>query len=80
MTNAAGEFEAALKRLEEIVAKLEGENVGLDESVTLFKEGKVLALRCETLLKNAQSAIESAAKGEPAVPAGAPATLFSHDA
>ncbi len=48
--------------------------------MTLFKEGKVLALRCETLLKNAQSAIESAAKGEPAVPAGAPATLFSHDA
>jgi exodeoxyribonuclease VII small subunit len=87
-TSGSGEFEAALGRLEEIVQKLERENVGLDESVTLFKEGKGLALRCEALLKNAQSAIETAAKGEPVAPvaaaasagSGAPATLFPHDA
>ena len=85
-TSGSGEFEAALGRLEEIVQKLERENVGLDESVTLFKEGKVLALRCEALLKNAQSAIETAAKADPPVPAtanggsGSPASLFPHDA
>lgn len=82
-TNSSGEFETALGRLEEIVQKLERENVGLDESVVLFKEGKGLALRCEALLKTAQSAIETAAKAEPASQAGAPgspAGLFTRDA
>jgi exodeoxyribonuclease VII small subunit len=82
-TQSSGEFEAALGRLEEIVQKLERENVTLDDSVALFKEGKQLALRCETLLKAAQSAIETAAKSEPAAVApasnggaGTAATLF----
>jgi len=66
MTSTAGEFETALRRLEEIVARLERENVGLDESVALFKEGKTLASRCEQLLKDAQSAIESTARGDAA--------------
>jgi exodeoxyribonuclease VII small subunit len=34
-TNVSGEFEEALKRLEEIVGKLERESVALDESVAL---------------------------------------------
>jgi exodeoxyribonuclease VII small subunit len=63
-TNVSGEFEEALKRLEEIVAKLERESVGLDESVALFQEGKRLSLRCEQLLKSAQSAIETAARSD----------------
>ena len=63
-TSGSGEFEHALARLEEIVAKLEGESVSLDESVELFREGKRLALKCETLLKDAQTSIESAARGE----------------
>jgi len=73
-TNASGEFEEALARLEEIVGKLEREGVGLDESVALFKEGKGLAQKCERLLKDAQSSIEAASRGDaPEVPrAGAP--------
>jgi exodeoxyribonuclease VII small subunit len=67
MTTTAGEFEEALKRLEEIVAKLERENVSLDESVSLFQEGKRLSSRCEQLLKSAQSAIETAARSDAAV-------------
>jgi len=67
MTTTAGEFEEALKRLEEIVAKLEHEIVSLDESVSLFQEGKRLSLRCEQLLKSAQSAIETAARSDAAV-------------
>ncbi len=63
-TTAAGEFEDGLTRLEEIVAKLERESVALDESVALFREGKELAQKCEQLLKNAQSSIEAAARGE----------------
>jgi exodeoxyribonuclease VII small subunit len=64
MTNVSGEFEEALKRLEEIVAKLERESVGLDESVALFQEGKRLSQRCEALLKGAQAAIETAARAD----------------
>ena len=67
-TSTAGEFEDALKRLEEIVAMLERENVSLDESVALFREGKGLAQKCESLLKGAQSSIEAAARGD--APAG----------
>lgn len=82
-TSSSGEFETALGRLEEIVQKLERENVSLDDSVVLFKEGKALALRCEALLKTAQTAIETAAKTEPAAPqsgtASMPAGLFSSD-
>ena len=63
-TNASGEFEKALTRLEEIVGKLERESVALDESVALFKEGRALAQRCEQLLKDAQASIEAAARGE----------------
>ena len=76
-TSAAGEFEEALGRLEEIVAKLERENVGLDESVALFREGKRLAQRCERLLKDAQTSIEAAARGETATPPAPVATLGS---
>jgi exodeoxyribonuclease VII small subunit len=62
-TSASGEFELALKRLDEIVQRLEGENVALDESVALFKEGKTLAAKCEKLLKDAQTSIEAIAAG-----------------
>jgi exodeoxyribonuclease VII small subunit len=75
-TNEAGEFEKALARLEEINGKLERENVGLDESVALFKEGKDLQRKCEALLKAAQGSIAAAADAQadgapaPAAPSG----------
>lgn len=74
-TAPTGDFENALRRLEEIVAKLEGESISLDESVALFREGKTLAGQCETLLKTAQTSIEAASRGDglsPVVPAAAP--------
>jgi exodeoxyribonuclease VII small subunit len=52
-----GEFETAMARLDEIVKRLETENVSLDESVELFREGKKLAARCDELLKIAQETI-----------------------
>ncbi len=73
-TEEAGEFERALKRLEAINEKLEQENVGLDESVALFREGKELQRKCEGLLKAAQTSIEAAAAGSPdGAPPNAPA-------
>jgi len=63
MEKKSGEFETALARLEAIVKQLETEDVSLDRSVELFKEGKDLARRCEALLKAAQGAIEAATNG-----------------
>lgn len=59
----AATFEAALKRLEEIVHQLESDTVSLDQSVTLFQEGRELARRCEGLLKTAQETVDAAVTG-----------------
>jgi exodeoxyribonuclease VII small subunit len=61
---ASGQFERALEELEKIVARLEREEVTLDDSVRLFKEGRELAARCERLLTDAQKTIESSMRGE----------------
>jgi exodeoxyribonuclease VII small subunit len=76
-TNASGEFERALARLEEIVRELEGGSVELERSVALFREGRDLAKRCEELLKAAQEAVDATASdARPAVaPAAAPGQL-----
>lgn len=51
-------YEQALSRLEEIAALLEGQDVGLEESVKLLEEGNKLALECESMLKAAKLIIE----------------------
>jgi len=47
-------FEENLSRLEEISALLEGEELGLDESISLFEEGIKLSKSCITALKKAE--------------------------
>jgi exodeoxyribonuclease VII small subunit len=47
-------FEENLSRLEEISALLEGEELGLDESISLFEEGIKLSKICMTSLKKAE--------------------------
>ncbi len=51
-------FEEALKRLEEVVARLEKGNLPLEESLALFQEGIGLVKRCEALLDTAEEKIE----------------------
>jgi exodeoxyribonuclease VII small subunit len=51
-------FEAALKRLEEIVRKLESGEASLDESIRLYGEGDRLKQQCEARLAAAQARIE----------------------
>jgi len=51
-------FEAALKRLEEIVRKLESGETSLDESIELYGEGDRLKQQCEARLRAAQARIE----------------------
>lgn len=51
-------FEDALKRLEEIVSKLESGDVELDESLKLFEEGMELANFCSKKLNEIKNKIE----------------------
>ena len=51
-------FEAALKRLEEIVRRLESGEASLDESIELYGEGDRLRKQCEARLQSAQAKIE----------------------
>ncbi len=51
-------FEAALKRLEEIVRRLESGEATLDESIELYGEGDRLKGQCEARLQSAQARIE----------------------
>ena len=51
-------FEAALKRLEEIVRKLESGEASLDEAIELYGEGDRLKQQCEARLQAAQAQIE----------------------
>ena len=48
------EFEIALKRLEEIVSSLEGENESLENSMKLFEEGVKLTESLRNHLESAE--------------------------
>lgn len=58
-------FETALAKLEEIVRKLEGGNLNLDESLKSFEEGIKLARLCEKMLQEAKGRVEQLIKKEP---------------
>ena len=51
-------FEEAIQKLSEINAKLESEEISLDESVNLFKEGIELSRFCQNKLDEAKLEIE----------------------
>lgn len=51
-------FEEALKRLEEMVQKLEEGNLPLDESLQVFEEGIELSRFCEQKLNQAEGRVE----------------------
>lgn len=51
-------FEAALKELESIVARLEQGEVDLEDSIVLYERGQALKAHCEKKLKAAESRLE----------------------
>ncbi|MCA0433652.1 MAG: exodeoxyribonuclease VII small subunit [Proteobacteria bacterium] len=51
-------FEKALALLEEIVAKLEGGKVELEESIRIYERGEALRKHCEKKLAEAEARIE----------------------
>ncbi len=61
-------FETALVELEEIVQKLEGGQVSLEESITIYERGEKLKAHCDAMLKKAEARIEKitlSAEGKP---------------
>lgn len=51
-------FETAMKELEDIVQRLEGGNVELEQAVSIYERGEALKQRCEQLLKKASDKVE----------------------
>ncbi len=51
-------FEAALEELEQIVQKLEGGAVELEQSIAIYERGSALKAHCEEKLKTARLKIE----------------------
>lgn len=51
-------FEAALKELEAIVARLEQGQVDLEDSIVLYERGQALKAHCESKLKAAEGRLE----------------------
>lgn len=60
--NKEENFESALKRLEEIVQKLEEGNLSLDDSLKLFEEGIQLSRFCTKKLSEAEKKVEKLIK------------------
>ena len=52
------DFEASLKKLESIVAKLEDENISLEDSVQSFEVGVNLVKECQKQLQKAELKIK----------------------
>jgi exodeoxyribonuclease VII small subunit len=52
------DFESSLGRLEEIVGKLEGASLSLDEAMKLFEEGVQLSRDCQKHLEQAEGKVE----------------------
>jgi exodeoxyribonuclease VII small subunit len=52
-------FEEALAELEALVRRLEDGKITLDESISGYERGTALKQRCETLLQEAQSRVET---------------------
>ncbi|WEK47128.1 MAG: exodeoxyribonuclease VII small subunit [Candidatus Andeanibacterium colombiense] len=68
---AAMNFEDALRALEDVVRRLEGGEVPLDESLTLYERGEALRKHCQARLDAAQARIEKIVAGNDGKPAGA---------
>ena len=63
-------FEDALRALEDVVRRLEGGEVPLDESLTLYERGEALRKHCQARLDAAQARIEKIVAGGDGKPSG----------
>ena len=66
------DFETSLKRLEEIVKKLENGELSLDAALQLFEEGIKLSRFCHTKLEEAERRVEILLKNTSGQPRAVP--------
>jgi exodeoxyribonuclease VII small subunit len=57
-------FEEALKELEQILAEIEGGEIGLEQSLLKYERGNFLIQHCRGVLGAAEKQIEILSKGE----------------
>jgi exodeoxyribonuclease VII small subunit len=70
-TDLAGlPFEAAMKELETIVARLEKGDVALEESIAIYERGEALKAHCDSLLRKAEARIEKIILARDGTPTG----------
>ncbi len=58
MEKKTANFESSLKRLEQIVSKLENGDLNLNETLQLFEEGIGLSQQCQQQLEEAGNKVE----------------------
>jgi exodeoxyribonuclease VII small subunit len=58
----ATSYEQARDELQQVVTKLEGQNVSLEESMALWERGEELAKICEEWLSGARKKLDAAQK------------------
>lgn len=51
-------FEEAYQQLEDVRAQLESGRLSLEQSVTMYEQGKLLSAHCQNLLDNAELRIK----------------------
>lgn len=56
---AKASFEDSMKKLEEVVGKLEGEEVSLEESLKLFEQGVKLMRFCHLRLSEVEEKVQT---------------------
>ena len=57
MPKKTNKFEENIKQLEEIITKLETGEATLEESITLYEKGVLLAKDCSVMLEQAQQKV-----------------------
>ena len=68
MNERSETFEASMKRLDEIVKRLEQGDAPLEESLALFEEGTGLVKRCNTMLEEAALKVSVLTQGPDGTP------------
>lgn len=68
MANKSQTFEASVRRLEEIVKKLESGELPLDEAMALYEEGTALVRSGSKLLDEAELKVSRLTKGADGAP------------
>ncbi|GAA5494098.1 exodeoxyribonuclease 7 small subunit [Rubritalea halochordaticola] len=78
-SNEPQSFEKSLQELEDIVNRMESDQLPLEELIAQYERGASLLSQCESTLESAKKRLETIAKGEKPAAAKSPSTPSSSD-